>query len=127
MRSPGGASAALLRAVRHSESVPLVSVALMLEYESVCGRAAHVLASGLTSLEIRVYLDALAFLAEPVEIHYRWRPQLRDAGDEMVLETAVNGSADALVTFNRRDFENAASQFGIEVLLPAEALARITT
>ena len=127
MRSPGGASAALLRAVQHSESVPLVSVALMLEYESVCGRAAHVLASGLISQEVRVYLDALAFLAEPVEIHYRWRPQLRDAGDEMVLETAVNGSADALVTFNRRDFENAASQFGIEVLLPAEALGRITT
>ena len=75
----------------------------------------------------RIYLDALAFLAEPVEIHYRWRPQLRDAGDEMVLESAVNGSADALVTFNRRDFENAASQFGIEVLLPAEALGRITT
>ena len=127
MRSPGGASAALLRAVRHSENVPLVSVALILEYESVCGRAAHVLASGLTSREVRIYLDALAFLAEPVEIHYRWRPQLRDAGDEMVLETAVNGSADALVTFNRRDFEKAASQFGIEVLLPAEALGRITT
>ena len=125
MRSPGGASAALLRAVRRSESVLLLSVALMLEYESVCGRATHVLASGLTSREVRVYLDALAFLAEPVDIHFRWRPQLRDAGDEMVLETAVNGSADALVTFNSRDFENAASRFGIEVLSPTEALGRI--
>ena len=97
-----------------------------MEYESVCSRATHVLASGLTPQEVRVYLDALAFLAKPVDIHYRWRPQVRDPGDEMVLETAANGSADALVTFNSRDFVNAASQFGIEVLSPAKALGRIT-
>jgi len=62
-------------------------------------------------------------LADPVETHFLWRPQLRDLSDEMVLEAAVNGQAQAIVTFNRRDFGTAPAKFGIEVLLPREALA----
>ncbi|HUE20652.1 MAG TPA: PIN domain-containing protein [Bryobacteraceae bacterium] len=54
-----------------------------------------------------------------------WRPQLRDPNDEMVLEAAVNGRADALVTFNVRDYETAPAQFGVEVLLPRQVIARI--
>ncbi len=64
-------------------------------------------------------------LAEPVKTHFLWRPQLRDPNDEMVLEAAVNGRADAVVTFNVRDYGDAASRFGVEVLLPREAIARI--
>lgn len=64
-------------------------------------------------------------MAEPVESHFIWRPQLRDPGDELVLEAAVNGHADAIVTFNRRDFDVVAQRFGIELLIPAEVLKRI--
>lgn len=71
-------------------------------------------------------MDAILAMAEPVEAHFLWRPQLRDPSDEMVLEAAVNGRGDALVTFNRQDFGAAPSLFGVEVLLPREALARIT-
>jgi predicted nucleic acid-binding protein len=58
-------------------------------------------------------------------IGYRLRvwPSLRDADDDMVLEVAVNGRADAIVTFNRRDFRPA--KFGIEVLLPGAAIERL--
>jgi predicted nucleic acid-binding protein len=42
----------------------------------------------------------MALFCDPVTLHYLWRPQLSDANDEMVLETALNGNADALVTFN---------------------------
>ena len=62
---------------------------------------------------------------EPVETHYRWRPQLRDAADEMVLEAAVNGKADAIVTFNLRDFSIVPEKFGIELLKPGEVLKRM--
>ena len=58
----------------------------------------------------------------PVEIRFLWRPQLQDPGDEMVLEAAINGHAEAIVTHNRRDFVPAAGRFGIEVLSPADAL-----
>lgn len=65
----------------------------MLEYEAVCSRSAHRTAAGLTQKEVGIFLDAIAALVEPVETHYLWRPQLRDPGDEMVLEAAVNGQA----------------------------------
>jgi len=91
----------------------------------VCQRAEHRLAAGLSAVEIDKFLDGLAALAEPVEIHFQWRPQLRDAGDEMVLETAVNGRAQAVIAFNLRDYGGAPSRFGIELLLPREAIRRI--
>jgi predicted nucleic acid-binding protein len=103
----------------------LLSVALALEYETVCGQAEHRLASGLSDQEAEIFLTALIALAEPVKAHFLWRPQLRDAGDEMVLEAAVNGHADALITFNVRDFGVVPSRFGIEVLLPREAIGRV--
>ena len=85
----------------------------------------HWLAAGLWDRQVDIFLDALIAMVEPVETHFLWRPQLRDPNDEMVLEAAVNGRADALVTFNVRDYGTAASQFGVEVLLPREAIARI--
>ena len=50
---------------------------------------------------------------------------LRDPDDDMVLEVAVNGSADAIITFNRRDFSEASDRFGIEVLSPGDALKKV--
>ena len=54
--------------------------------------------------DLTVFLDAIVDLLEPVDIWFLWRPQLRDPGDELVLEAAVNARADAIATFNRRDF-----------------------
>lgn len=125
MRSPSGASAALIRAARQGRVTLLVSVPLAIEYESVCRRAEHRIAAGLSDRQVDVFLDAVLAMAEPVETHFLWRPQLRDPNDEMVLEAAVNGRADVLVTFNRRDFGTAPEQFGVAVLLPREALGRI--
>jgi predicted nucleic acid-binding protein len=103
----------------------VLSVALALEYESVCMLAEHRLASGLSQSEVRVFLDRLISVAEPVQVHFRWRPQLNDAGDELVLDAAVNGRAQAIVTFNERHLREAKRQFGIEVMRPGEALRRI--
>jgi predicted nucleic acid-binding protein len=43
----------------------------------------------------------------------------------MVLETAVNGRADGLVTFNEADFAPAAGKFAFKILRPSEALRRV--
>lgn len=125
LRSPRGASAALLRAIRQDQATMLLSTTLLLEYEAVCRREEHRLAAGLTMEEVETFLDGLAVLAEPVAVHFLWRPQLRDAGDEMVLEAAVNGQAKAIVAFNHRDYGNAPARFGMLLLLPAEAFKRI--
>lgn len=125
LRSPAGGSAALLRALRHGRGTLLLSPALLLEYEATCQLAEHRLAAGLGAPEIDRFLDGLVLLAEPVASWFRWRPQLRDPGDEMVLEAAVNGRAQALVTFNRRHYGEVPGRFGIELLAPGEALRRM--
>ena len=124
MRSPRGASAELLRRLDAGDATLVLSVALALEYEAICMLAEHRLAAGLSKEETDTFIDGLISLAEPVLSFFRWRPQLRDPGDELVLETAVNGQADAIVTFNERDFGPAKPMFGIEVLRPGEALRR---
>ncbi len=125
MRSPRGASAAILRAGRQGRATLLLSMPLALEYEAVLSRAEHRLAAGLSEREVKIFLTAVVAMAEPVTTHFLWRPQLRDPSDEMVLEAAANGGADALVTFNVRDFGTVPAQFGVKVLLPREAIRRI--
>jgi putative PIN family toxin of toxin-antitoxin system len=127
MRSPTGASAALLLAARRTEIVMLANVALALEYEATCRMAEHRLAAGLDLDQVGIFIDAVLAMIEPVEAHFLWRPQLRDPADELVLEAAVNGQARAIVTFNRRDFGVVPARFGIDVLTPAEAIRRIRT
>ena len=124
IRSPRGASAEILRRAFRAELTMLASVPLYAEYEAVATRPDHLVRAGATVEEVETLLDALAARLEPVEIRFLWRPQLKDADDEMVLETAVNARAAAIVTFNRRDFEPAARRFGIAVLAPGEALHR---
>jgi len=126
MRSPTGASAAIIRRARRGKVTLLLSVPLAMEYEAVCVRPEHQLAAGLSEQEVRIFLDAVVAIAEPVKIHYLWRPQLRDPSDEMVLETAVNGRANLLITFNVRDYGKVPASFGIEVMTPREAVERIS-
>ena len=126
MRSPSGASAAIIRKARQGKVALLLSVPLAMEYEAVCARPEHQLAAGLSEQEVRIFVDAVIAIAEPVKIHYLWRPQLRDPSDEMVLETAVNGRANLLITFNVRDYGTAPARFGIEVMTPREAVERIS-
>jgi predicted nucleic acid-binding protein len=58
-------------------------------------------------------------------LEFLWRPLLTGSDDDMVLETAVNGRADAIVTFNRRHFFSATKQFAIEVLSPAAVVRQL--
>ncbi len=103
----------------------LASAALAIEHEAVCHRDEHREAAGLSTEGVGQFLNAVIDLVEPVDIWFLWRPQLRDPGDELVLETAVNGRAEAIVTFNIRDFALVRERFGIEVLTPAHLLRRL--
>jgi putative PIN family toxin of toxin-antitoxin system len=125
VRSDRGASRALLVDALERRYAVLASVPLMIEYEAVLTRPEHLDASGLSADDIEAILDGLAVVVERVRLAYLWRPALRDVKDDMVLETAVNGRADLLVTSNRRDFLSVAATFGVEVLGPSEALERL--
>lgn len=126
MRSPSGASAAILQMMLDAFPVRLLaSVPLALEYEAKCLDVRQRSEAGLSREEAHIFVDGVIALMEPVYMDFLWRPQLRDPGDEMVLETAINGRADMLVTFNLRDYGDAPARFGIQALRPADAIRRI--
>lgn len=122
IRSTTGASAEIVRRTLRGELVVEASVAVVLEYEAVATRPEHLAAGGLSAAEALTVIDALAGAARPIEIHFRWRPQLRDADDEMVLEAAINAQDRRIVTFNKRDFAPAAQRFDVALATPAEFL-----
>ena len=105
----------------------VLSVPLAIEYEAVLTRPEHLAASGLTETDVGAILDAVISVAVPVRLAFLWRPQLRDPNDDMVLEAAINGQAERLVTFDRRHFAAAAERFGIVVCLPRDALEAMET
>jgi len=125
LRSDKGASRQLLLGALDGGFELLLSVPLLLEYEAVLTRPEHLAACGLSSAEMGRVLDDLAAVARPVRLAFRWRPRLADPNDDMVLETAVNGNAKAIVTFNQRDFAGAGRDFHCAVIRPAVALQQI--
>jgi len=115
----------VLFALAERRCVPLVTTASFLEYKSVLLQAEQQPATGTNRADVEGFLAAFASAAEPVELNFLWRPQLRDPADEMILEAAVNGRAAAVVTHNVDDFRPATTQFGVRTLTPAEFLKEL--
>ncbi len=125
LRTRSGAGNAVLRLIANRRVVALATPPLFLEYEDVLKRPEQRLAHGLAPDAIDEFLAELAALVEPVEVHLLWRPQVRDPNDEMVLEAAINGQADALITYNVTDFALAGERFAIPILRPADLLKKV--
>ena len=123
--SPDGASRQLLLDALDGKFSLLLSTPLLVEYESVLRRVEHLTRARATDAEVTEILDALARICIPVVFDYSWRPSGAHADDELVVETAVNGHAEALVTFNLRDVRAAATTFGFEALRPGPLLRRM--
>lgn len=127
LRSPTGASREIIRMVGRGEIEALATITIMTEYEAVLKRSEHLQAANLTEADVDKLLDTLASIITQVTPHFLWRPMLKDPDDEMILEAAVNGQAEVIITFNTRHFGKAASQFGIEVMKPGNFLGKVRT
>lgn len=125
-RSLNGASSLLLHFVDRGMVTPLCSTALFLEYEAVLSREETRKATGHGLADVAAVMSALAAMSEGVDISFRIRPMLADAADEMVLEAALNGEADAIVTHNVRDFR-LALDLGVTIATPGEIVRRLKT
>ncbi len=118
LRSRRGASFQLLSRLGDEQFDVYLTVPLAMEYEDVLHRP------GLVSLPpsaIDAVLDRVCAVSFRQDVHYLWRPQLRDAKDELVLEAAVNASADFLITHNVRDFAPS-HRFELQLATPAQFL-----
>jgi putative PIN family toxin of toxin-antitoxin system len=123
-RSRHGASRMLLDMLYAGKFEALASQALFLEYRDVLYRPEQLAAHKFPEERLTGLLRDLADRMTPVEIHFRYRPQLRDPDDELVLEAALNGGAEAIVTHNVRDFLPAATLHGIEILTPGRIIRK---
>ena len=113
----------LLQAIRDGLIEGAASTALFLEYDDVLSRDDNLQNFWVSPAEVNLFLGVIVLNLKPVLIDFRWRPQLSDADDKMVLECAINACATTIVTFNTRDFLPAATQFGIPLVQPG-ALVR---
>jgi putative PIN family toxin of toxin-antitoxin system len=120
-----GASRRLLLAALDGKVRLLFSTPLLVEYEAVLTRPAMLAMFGVSVEEVAAVLDELTGLCTQVAFDYSWRPQARDPDDDLVLETAINGGADVVASFNVADMQNGARRFGIGVERPGVVMRRI--
>ena len=122
LRSRSGASFRLISLLNGERWCPVVSVALILEYEEVATREAMRL--GLPEWVVESIIDTFCRLGARQAIRFRLRPALLDPDDDFLLELAVASRADFVVTYNLRDFRGA-EQYGIRVVTPGAFLRTI--
>lgn len=115
-----GASYQILNQIPAGKINYIVSVALFLEYEAVLKRKTFLRQAGLTAKDIDNVLNMVAKHALATKVYYLWRPHLRDPNDDMILELAVSGNANAIVTFNQKDFSIEKFGFNIKILSPGQ-------
>ena len=121
LRSGGGASRQVLRHILQGRATPLLGNALWQEYQDLLGR--DVWTPSTTAEERLQVLAALAQAGRWVKVYYGWRPNLRDEGDNHLIELAVAGNAQAVVTHNVRDLTRGELAWPrLRVVTPAQFL-----
>lgn len=123
LRSQRGASALLLSLLAEGRFEAHLSIPLALEYEDVLIRQRGEL--GLSADDVAALIDSLCALSIRHEhIYFNWRPSLPDERDEHILDLAVKGNCEAIITYNIRDF-GGAKHFGIRAIDPQTFLREI--
>lgn len=121
LRSRRGSSYRLLEVIVDKDVEFAISAALIFEYEDVLKRSG----AGLpyTEAELDEILDSLIALGRAFSPHFLWRPYLRNAKDDMILELAVASNAKEIITFNVRDFKGC-EKFGVKAVQPLKYLRK---
>jgi len=118
---PGGASREVLRRCFERRYQPLIGIALFAEYESVLERSELFEHCVLSAPERSRLLDDFLSACRWTRVYYTWRPNLPDEADNHLVELAVAGGAQAIVTKNTRDFAKMELRFpNLRVATPAE-------
>lgn len=121
-----GASNAVMRACLQHRVVPLMGEALLAEYEAVLGREVLFAKSRLDATERSALLDTFLAVCEWTRIYFLWRPNLRDEADNHLIELAVAGDAEVIVTRNLRDLRGASLRFAsLRALSPEDFLKEL--
>lgn len=121
-----GAANAVIAACLRSRFIPLMGAALLAEYEDVMGRATLFHGCRLDAAEREELLDIFLSRCEWTRVYYLWRPNLRDEADNHLVELAVAGAAECIVTYNLRDLRAMELRFpALRVMTPEDFLKEL--
>ena len=115
----------MLRLVLSEDLTILMDYKIAAEYRDVALRPEHLAASRQTSRKVLTLIEVLEELAEPIQVSIKPRPLSSDPNDDMILDVAINGRADALITQNAKHFKTSGKRYGIHVLSPVELLTAL--
>ncbi len=122
----GGASRAVIRACLEGRLQPVMGAALFHEYEDLLSRHKLLDRSALVPKEREALLNAFLSVCRWTRVYFLWRPNLPDEADNQVVEVAVAGGAEVIVTYNTRDFDRAELRFpGLRVLRPQQLIQEL--
>ncbi len=126
LRSIEGASAEVLDRCLAREDQAIMGDALFAEYEDLIRRETVWRNVPVTLKERETLLDDFCAAVIWQPIYFRWRPNLPDADDDHVLELAIAGGVEHLVTHNTRDFSRGELKFASpQVVTPAQHLKTV--
>jgi predicted nucleic acid-binding protein len=124
--SPAGENRQVLRACLLGRARPLMGAALFHEYEDLLGRAALMIKSPLTPRERDTLLAAFLSAAEWFKVYFLWRPNLPDEADNHLIELALAGSAQSIVSHNLGDLQQGELRFpSLRIQSPRQFLATL--
>jgi predicted nucleic acid-binding protein len=117
----GGDNREVLRQCFLGLAQPIMGIALFCEYEDLFGRAELMKQCPLPTKDQRALLESFLSVCDWVKVYYLWRPNLPDEGDNHLIELAVAGAAEAIITNNLRDLNGGELLFpGIKILTPKQ-------
>lgn len=118
-----GPNRELLRRCLQGELQPYVGNALYIEYQDLLHREQIQALCKQTSVSFMEFLDGFAHVCTPVDVHYLWRPNLKDEADNHIVELAIAADAAYIITNNVSDFAAAElKSLGYEVITPEQLL-----
>lgn len=118
-----GPSREILRQCLLGQLTPLISNTLFLEYEAIQHRPNIADLCPLTNDEKKRLFMAYYHVCQWTQIHYLWRPNIKDEAENFLIELAVAGNARYLITNNIRDFQHAELTFpDLKIITPENLL-----
>ena len=117
LKSRNGASHQVLKLFFEDRISVALSLPLYREYWEVTERPEFKIDQDIRDVVLR----SMARFSVPTEVHFKWRPFLKDEADNMVLELAVASKSD-IITYNIKDFSEVEDKFNVRVIRPQEVL-----
>ena len=122
----GASNKLLIWLFKTKKKYNVVSNTLVTKFEDVLTREKNLKQyNNLEKEDVLAFIDDICLISYHQSIHFLWRPFLKDANDDMVLEVAVNSNAGAIITFNPKDFKGVKKSFDIDIFTPKEYLIKI--